>query len=371
MTGKQVHRDSGCERAAGEPCCGKHHKIMEGGIMVTGQAFKNLEQGWLAFRERKILLPNIMDEFKASVAGQNPFAIVVTSASSPKVTPRIFGQGIGKIFVVRMDEVDAVGLGSIEYGIRHLKNTEGKPLELLFVLGASVEENNRLISQMRKSKIVSDAIDGKKIELVSSTYASESGLLSAFPAAKSQAAKLHYANAPAFSTEQLIEELKAGNERFVEGKLRNLNVLYEKPMAVVVMCSDSRMTEYVFDLPIGGAAVLQVAGNVVTSSMAKTISQTAKKYGVPVIILGHSKCGAVTAACGKAHVERDETNIIEIAKVLSASVEMGGKDPEVVIPINVKDMVASFSAYEGMKGTPVLGAVYDLTSGKVNFLDSA
>lgn len=106
-----------------------------------------------------------------------------------------------------------------------------------------------------------------------------------------------------------LDALKQGNERFAAGlrsaealsghsKLKNLAENGQKPFAVILSCSDSRVpAELLFDCGFGDLFVVRVAGNVVQPSQVASIEYAAKVLGVRLcVVMGHTKCGAVTAA---------------------------------------------------------------------------
>jgi carbonic anhydrase len=112
--------------------------------------------------------------------------------------------------------------------------------------------------------------------------------------------------------EQALQELKAGNKRYLSGKTNHFEVDSvrremtaingQKPVAIVLGCSDSRVpVEMVFDQGLAELFVVRVAGNVCATSELASIEYGVKYLGIPlVIVLGHSDCGAVKAAVDSA-----------------------------------------------------------------------
>jgi len=135
------------------------------------------------------------------------------------------------------------------------------------------------------------------------------------PAAKP--APAHAADAPAavaaeaaaqgLNAQQALERLIRGNKRFV-GDLTNTGnkdserriavAKGQNPIAIVVCCSDSRVPpEQLFDVGLGDIFVIRVAGNVVDAIGLGSIEYAAMHLQVPlVVVMGHERCGAVTAA---------------------------------------------------------------------------
>jgi carbonic anhydrase len=107
---------------------------------------------------------------------------------------------------------------------------------------------------------------------------------------------------------EALERLKDGNLRFTSGKggrdldfehvRRNQLVKGQAPFAVVLGCSDSRVPlELIFDQGLGDLFVIRVAGNIAASSQLGSIEFATEKFGTPLlVVLGHSRCGAVEAA---------------------------------------------------------------------------
>ena len=107
---------------------------------------------------------------------------------------------------------------------------------------------------------------------------------------------------------EVIQELTEGNARFVAGNLTSfeldLKILREKtvekqePFAAILACADSRVpVELIFDQSIGHLFVARVAGNMVTPEIIASLEYGVAVLGVKAImVLGHGKCGAVSAA---------------------------------------------------------------------------
>ena len=106
-----------------------------------------------------------------------------------------------------------------------------------------------------------------------------------------------------------MEKLKAGNKRFVEQRLSDKELAKhcaatadgQHPYAIVLACADSRVApELVFDETIGDLFVIRVAGNVVDPDVLGSIEYAVEHLHVRlIVVLGHDKCGAVTAALSK------------------------------------------------------------------------
>lgn len=112
------------------------------------------------------------------------------------------------------------------------------------------------------------------------------------------------------NADDALARLKAGNERFVNNKSELINVTSERrdelldhqsPYAIVVSCSDSRVTPTtVFNAGLGEIFDIRIAGNVVDDDGLGSIEYAVEHLNTPlIVVMGHEKCGAVTAAYDK------------------------------------------------------------------------
>ena len=112
--------------------------------------------------------------------------------------------------------------------------------------------------------------------------------------------------------QEALQRLRDGNQRFHHNEslhlLDNVDAIesvasQQKPWAVVLGCSDSRVPiEQVFDVGVGDLFVIRVAGNIVRSSQLGSIEFAVQAFGSPlVVVLGHSRCGAVGATWQEMH----------------------------------------------------------------------
>lgn len=132
-----------------------------------------------------------------------------------------------------------------------------------------------------------------------------------------------------------LERLMEGNKRYVEGTLAPKDVKAkraqtqdgQKPFVTVVSCSDSRVVpEFIFNENLGEIFVIRTAGNIVDTITLGSIEYGVEHLHTPLlVVLGHEKCGAVTAACKGGECP---PNIRAIVDKLQVPVEAGGKDVE-------------------------------------------
>lgn len=195
----------------------------------------------------------------------------------------------------------------------------------------------------------------------------------------------------ALTPEQVIENLKKGNERFMKNDLtqRNHSAQVRKttkgqfPQAVVLSCIDSRVpVEDVFDKGIGDVFVARVAGNFENVDILGSLEYSCKVAGSKVVmVLGHEHCGAVKAAVDDVKLGNITEMLSKIRPTITA-IEYDGdrtsKNKEFVhmaCESNVKNTIEQIRAkspilkeMEDKGEIKIVGAIYDLDDGKVNFV---
>jgi carbonic anhydrase len=193
------------------------------------------------------------------------------------------------------------------------------------------------------------------------------------------------------SPQMALELLKDGNKRFVNNLKVNRNLLQQAnetsdgqhPFAVILSCIDSRTSaELIFDQGLGDVFSVRIAGNIINEDILGSMEFGCKVAGSKIIVvLGHSKCGAVKGACD--HVEMgnltalltkirpavdDELTTVEnrnssngefVEKVAAINVKRAVKAIQERSPI-LKEMIAS-----GQIG--IVGGSHDITTGNVTF----
>jgi carbonic anhydrase len=188
-----------------------------------------------------------------------------------------------------------------------------------------------------------------------------------------------------------LEILQSGNERFVNNLKVNRNLLQQVnetgegqwPFAAIVSCMDSRTSaELIFDQGLGDIFSIRVAGNIINDDILGSLEFAAKVAGCKlIVVLGHTKCGAIKGACDQVRLghlstllakiepavqqEKDTTdnrtsgNPVFVEHVAENNVRksvlevIGGSDI-------IKDLIN-----EGKVG--IIGAMYDVTTGLVKF----
>jgi carbonic anhydrase len=204
------------------------------------------------------------------------------------------------------------------------------------------------------------------------------------------AAALTRADAPStVSAEEALKLLQEGNQRFVDGKLKSVtsNELAQrrtelaqgqKPFAIVVCCSDSRVgPEIVFDQELGNLFVVRTAGEVLDMAGIGSIEYAVAHLRSPLLlVLGHEHCGAVGAAVAEA---KEPGHIAGVINAIAPAVARTKSDPgdrlQNAIRANVQDVVARLqdtgpviSAAVKSGRLKVTGALCSLKTGKVELV---
>lgn len=171
-----------------------------------------------------------------------------------------------------------------------------------------------------------------------------------------------------------LQYLLDGNERFVSDHTitrdtnvgdREALVDGQQPFAVIVTCSDSRVSpEIYFDQKLGDIFVIRNAGNIADETVLGSIEYAVEHLNTPlVVVVGHSGCGAVTGAFTGGEYPHNLQSIID---EISSSIE-GCNDIDDAIHANIVSVVEQISDDEIIQemGTTVLGAYYDIESGEI------
>ena len=188
--------------------------------------------------------------------------------------------------------------------------------------------------------------------------------------------KIHQPGELIEDAEAALQMLKEGNERYLKGQLidkgshkadRDVLNNGQKPFAVVVTCSDSRaVPEIFFDQKLGDIFIIRNAGNIADATTLGSVEYAVEHlHSKLVVVCGHSKCGAVTAAHSGGHLP---PNIQHIVNYIKPAVARGG-DVDQAIHQNVEEMVNRIKEDEIVKhlGVTVIGAYYDIHTGKVEW----
>ena len=201
-------------------------------------------------------------------------------------------------------------------------------------------------------------------------------------------------NTEGLTPDEALEKLKAGNKRFVELSSQTINedgarriavAKGQKPFAGILGCVDSRVPpELAFDRGLGDLFVSRVAGAIADDSAIGSLEFGVNEFDIPLlVVLGHSKCGAV-----KATIEAVEKNDLSapgsigavvgpIVPAVKTAIASGAEGPELAsaalegsINLTLKALNASpiLSSRVATGKLKIVGAVYRLDSGLVEFL---
>ncbi|MEY8781703.1 carbonic anhydrase family protein [Allomuricauda sp. XS_ASV26] len=191
-----------------------------------------------------------------------------------------------------------------------------------------------------------------------------------------------------------IDFLKEGNERFQQNLKANRNLLEQVndtkdgqfPFATILSCIDSRVSaELVFDQGLGDIFSIRIAGNFVNEDILGSMEFACKLAGTKaIVVLGHTSCGAVKGACDHARLGNLTALINKIEPAVEAVSEpkdesmRNSKNLEFVDAVAVKNVEMTLDnirkqsevlkEMEEAGEIALVGAMYDISDGKVTFL---
>jgi carbonic anhydrase len=189
------------------------------------------------------------------------------------------------------------------------------------------------------------------------------------------------------SADSVLRELKAGNDHHVTKRYQHPHQTAERqrelsssqhPHATILSCADSRVApEIVFDQGLGDVFDVRVAGNVAGDAELASIEYAAEHLHTPLlIVMGHQKCGAVTAAAEAGEAEGHLPSLLEMIR--PAVQKARGQPGDLVdnaVRINVANVVRQLRTSKPVLGPlvdrgmlRVIGAVYSLDTGKIAWL---
>lgn len=190
-----------------------------------------------------------------------------------------------------------------------------------------------------------------------------------------------------------LQILKDGNQRFLNNLKANRNLLQQVnetstgqfPFATILSCIDSRTSaELIFDQGLGDIFSIRIAGNILNEDILGSMEFATKVVGTKVImVLGHTKCGAIVGACN--HVEMG--NLTTLLNKIQPAIyhEKVTKDnrtgSNVSFVKNVTELNVSLTIDRIRRESPIIaelestgqikivGAMYDVENGEVTFFD--
>jgi carbonic anhydrase len=199
----------------------------------------------------------------------------------------------------------------------------------------------------------------------------------------------------ALTWKEARKRLEEGNQRFVQGRSAHPDQSLQRrkatgngkqrPYVSVISCADSRVPpELVFDQGLGDLFVVRSAGQVLDDAVLGTLQFGVAEFGTPLlIVLGHTKCGAVKATLEALEKKSPASGtdidalVTAITPAVKEAEEMGVKKTDVLdvaVDNNVERVVEELAQAKILGVTAkqrklkILGAVYDIVTGEVTFL---
>tara|TARA_B110000003_G_scaffold272851_1_gene309517 strand:- start:942 stop:1571 length:630 start_codon:yes stop_codon:yes gene_type:complete len=195
--------------------------------------------------------------------------------------------------------------------------------------------------------------------------------------------------------ESSLTSLVEGNTRFQQNLRADRNLLEQVkttstgqfPFATILSCIDSRVSsELIFDQGIGDLFSIRIAGNFANTDVLGSMEFACKLAGTKLlVVLGHTACGAVKGACDDAKLGNLTSMLAKIKPAVEATIEptdasiRNSSNTEFVNDVSTKNVELTIDYI--LENSPVLkemqsegsikviGAMYDITSGKVTFYD--
>ncbi|MGI8668500.1 MAG: carbonic anhydrase family protein [Aridibacter sp.] len=206
--------------------------------------------------------------------------------------------------------------------------------------------------------------------------------------------KVHTRETQATMTpEKALQFLKEGNHRFTNDLKANRNLLQQVnetrdgqfPFAVILSCIDSRVSsELVFDQGLGDIFSIRIAGSVINDDVLGSMEFSCKIAGSRlIVVLGHTKCGAVKGACDNVELGNLSTLLNKIQPSVyfektvtenrtSENSEFVEKVTEIQTKKSVETIIERSIVLRKMienKEIGLIGAMYDIETGEVEFYD--
>jgi len=185
-----------------------------------------------------------------------------------------------------------------------------------------------------------------------------------------------------------LDKLKAGNARFVERTMRSRDWQAkvsataggQYPFAAILACMDSRTPiEIIFDQGIGDVFAIRIAGNIINADELGSMEYATTVVGTKLlVVLGHTSCGAVKGAIDDAKLGNLTALLAKIRPAVAASGPGSSKDNAYVTRVakanvlqamkEVREQSPTLKAQLAAGTVRLVGAIYDVSTGKVTFL---
>lgn len=193
--------------------------------------------------------------------------------------------------------------------------------------------------------------------------------------------------------ELALQILKEGNERFVNNIKMHRNLLQQVnetssgqfPFAAILSCIDSRTSaELIFDQGLGDIFSIRIAGNILNEDILGSMEFSCKFAGSKlIVVLGHSKCGAIEGACNNIELGHLTTLLNKIKPAINqeietiadrngsnlAFVETVTKNNVFLTVHNIKEQSSVLADMERNGSIKIIGGLHDIDTGKVIFFE--
>jgi carbonic anhydrase len=197
----------------------------------------------------------------------------------------------------------------------------------------------------------------------------------------------------AISPSMALDILKEGNKRFVNNLKINRNLLQQAndtsdgqhPFAVILSCIDSRTSaELIFDQGLGDVFSVRIAGNIVNEDILGSMEFGCKVAGAKIIVvLGHTKCGAIKGACDNVELGNLTSLIAKIKPAVdqemitsnnrtSSNASFVENVAELNVSLSVKNILLQSPIIAEMVKNDeigIIGGVHDISTGEVKFFE--
>ena len=197
--------------------------------------------------------------------------------------------------------------------------------------------------------------------------------------------------------DKALQMLKEGNNRFIQGKSKARDLLQQAkltnkkgqyPFAVILSCMDSRGSpEIIFDQGIGDVFSVRLAGNVLDRDQLGGLEYATKAIGSHlIVVMGHTRCGAVSGACSKVELGNLTQLLQKIDPAIAAvklkkqAKTLNCQDPQIIDDIakqNILDVIQAINKESKIihdliasGAVRIVGAMHDLHTGEVTFIDT-
>jgi carbonic anhydrase len=199
----------------------------------------------------------------------------------------------------------------------------------------------------------------------------------------------------ALTPAQVLDQLRRGTDRFTSGNREPRDMLHDQqitaagqyPHAVILSCIDSRApAEFIFDAGLGDIFNARIAGNIADADLVGSMEFGCAVSGAKlVLVMGHSSCGAIKGACDGVQLgnltgllEKIQPAVLTVRDVPGERSSKNKKFVEAVAEANVRltverirELSPILRDLESAGKIQITGCIYDLETGRVQFLQSA